>query len=142
MPEAMRYITDFEKKRVLGTLSDQQVENKLHPTLEERLKNRLPHAIAAQNIDINHIRPGESFGIRMGESLLCTFQMERAENSPIDNRWIATLKNKHSIDDSSYFIDLAQPDTILSTKHNWSDSHDIHTCVFLSLNSIIDTRKM
>lgn len=142
IPEAMRGITDFEKKRVLGTLSGEHVENKLHPTLEERLKNRLPHAISAKNIDISGIRPGESFGVHMGESLLCTFQMERAENSPVDNQWIETLKNKERIDDSSYFIDLAQPDTILSTKYNWNSSHDTHTCIFFSLNSVIDTQKM
>lgn len=142
IPEAMRHVTEFEKKRVLGTLSDGQAENKLHPTLEERLKNRLPHAIATQNIDINHIRPGESFGVRMGESLLCTFQMDRAENSPVDDRWIETLRNKNKIDDSSYFVDLSQPDTLLSTKHHWNDTHDVQTCVFFSLNSIIDTTKI
>ena len=68
--------------------------------------------------------------------------MERAENSPVDNRWIETLKNKNRIDDSSYFVDLSQSDTLLSTKHHWNDTRDVQTCVFFSLNSIIDTTKI
>lgn len=136
----MHGITEFEKKRVLGTLSETPVVNKLHPTLEERLTNRLPHAISIQNIDISEVRPGESFGVRMGESLLCTFQMEREENSPVNNRWIETLRNKNQIDESSYFIDTSEPDTLLSTKHHWGSHRDVHACVFFSLNSIVDTK--
>lgn len=106
------------------------------------MENRIPLAFPAENINISHVHPGESFGIRMGDSLLYTFQVERGENSGVDDKWLETLKNRKQIEAASYFIDLSKPAVILNTQAYWNDKRDINACVFLSLNSIVDTKNM
>ena len=85
----------------------------------------------------------ESFGVPVGESLLYTFQVERSENAPDDKKWLGTLEDRNTIDDTSYFIDYDdEKEVILSTKSYWNNTRNPLHCTFLSLNSIVDTKNM
>lgn len=109
-------------------------ENVAHPSFRDLLRRGLPIALRWDRLNIDALIPWKSIGVEMGWWALATFFIEK--ESPIHRQHLTT-----KVDHNSYFIRKNDPThTLLNTRKYWEDGMDVKNCIFLSLNTIVDTK--